>query len=566
MARLVPAVDPSEIDNPGERKIAQVLSDQLPDSTIVIHSFNWLRKTHSGKLLEHECDFVLVDSKSGILFIEVKGGIISYRQETDEWVRILPNGGIRTIKSPLDQVTKNMYGIIDLIRQSLKFEDLPFTYGFAVAFPDGRFQGTTPPNFSRELIIDATRLNKMKSAVSSIFHCFRRNHHRSLTKPEFQAVKRALFPHYDVVPISWREIERQEHMLHRLTEEQKNALDFLSMQRVALIEGGAGTGKTMLAIAKAQQLAADGFRVLLLCYNRPLKEWLSSNLSDEYDNIVVNNYHGFVHDACKRTGIEFKVPTDRTAQDFWHNEAPEKLMAACGMLSTEERFDAVIVDEGQDFRELWWISLESAFRDAQNKKCFYVFLDPKQNLYVTDLELPDEFRERRFPLLANCRNTIQIASHCANIIGTQTHTKPFSPRGEEPVVLQVETVAQALDEVSRKVKELCTSTSGNLRRSQVAVLAPRKTDESWPVQFGKGIPATRKIDNWRRNEGVLIASPYQFKGLESDVAIVLTKQIQGDERSTIENYVARSRAKHILIVVEIRELNTIITTKAVKNT
>ena len=51
MARLVPAVDPSEIDNPGERTIVQVLADQLLDSTIVIHSFNWLRKTPSGKLL-----------------------------------------------------------------------------------------------------------------------------------------------------------------------------------------------------------------------------------------------------------------------------------------------------------------------------------------------------------------------------------------------------------------------------------------------------------------------------------------------------------------------------------
>ena len=50
-----------------------------------------------------------------------------------------------------------------------------------------------------------------------------------------------------------------------------------------------------------------------------------------------------------------------------------------------------MVDEGQDFHELWWTSLESVFRDPHDKGCYYVFFDPNQNLYVQEPCLPEEF-------------------------------------------------------------------------------------------------------------------------------------------------------------------------------
>ncbi len=82
---------------------------------------------------------------------------------------------------------------------------------------------------------------------------------------------------------------------------------------------------------------------------------------------------------------------DRNDQTFWNSVAPEALMQACDGLGPEHKFDAVVVDEGQDFRELWWTSLEAVFRDPDAKGCYYVFYDPRRNQYVDKPSLPAEF-------------------------------------------------------------------------------------------------------------------------------------------------------------------------------
>ena len=69
MARLIPRIDPSEIINSGERKVAEALVSQLPNDVEVFHSFNWLRSNSRGTLLEGESDFVVIDPDHGLLFI-----------------------------------------------------------------------------------------------------------------------------------------------------------------------------------------------------------------------------------------------------------------------------------------------------------------------------------------------------------------------------------------------------------------------------------------------------------------------------------------------------------------
>ena len=78
MARLIPKIEPSDIRNSSERKVAEALVRQLPDSNIVIHSFNWTAKSRFDTIDEGECDCIVLDPDRGMLFIEVKGGIIKY--------------------------------------------------------------------------------------------------------------------------------------------------------------------------------------------------------------------------------------------------------------------------------------------------------------------------------------------------------------------------------------------------------------------------------------------------------------------------------------------------------
>ena len=78
MARLFPALTPDEIENPGERAVARALIEQLPNRIEIFHSFNWLGRDRRGTIQEGECDFVLLDPESGLLFVEVKGGALAF--------------------------------------------------------------------------------------------------------------------------------------------------------------------------------------------------------------------------------------------------------------------------------------------------------------------------------------------------------------------------------------------------------------------------------------------------------------------------------------------------------
>ena len=550
MANLFPKVKPDDIQNSGERSVARALIEQLPRRVEVFHSFNWLARSSRGTLLEGECDFILLEPEKGLLFVEVKGGSLLF--DGEKWVREVGTQRREINKDPFEQAQRAMHDIVDIVKRRYPAlsNGLPFTYGFAVAFPDCRVSGWLPPSIQRELILDAARLRSLPDALRRIFESFARRDDRALYSNEVASVREALYPKYQLVPVLWRKIEDQEERLRRLTDEQQRILDILAQRPKAAISGVAGSGKTLLALAKAQAMARRGFRTLLLCYNRPLKDWLCDSVADEFGgNLVIDNYHGLADELCRTADVPMWNRGEIGDREFWSEVVPAALDEACGKLGPEHKFDAIIVDEGQDFQDLWWDSLQSVFRDATNKACYYVFYDPKQNLFVDHPSLPDELGPP-YVLPTNCRNTVRIAAHCASLVGHENQTRDDAPLGEEPAMVSVDTLREAVQAAGRRVRELCLSNVGGLKTSQVAVLAPAAVDEFWPDRFAT-IPLTRDFEEWRQGKGVLIATWGRFKGLEADAVVIIETPIGNEARETTSRYVARSRAKHLLTVIEV---------------
>jgi superfamily I DNA/RNA helicase len=226
------------------------------------------------------------------------------------------------------------------------------------------------------------------------------------------------------------------------------------------------------------------------------------------------------------------------------------MMNALGVLGAEDKFDAIIVDEGQDFRELWWTSMDSLFRDPENKGCYFVFYDPKQNVFATSASLPSELGEP-FDLPMNCRNTVKIAEHCAGLIGIESNVLPSAPAGDEPEILKSADFKEAFRLAAKKVNEWCQAGKGGLKSSQVAVLAPSSQKDDCPDKFGS-VPMTTKFDDWRNDQGVLFSSAKRFKGLEADAVVILCHPPEEPDE-LMEQYVARSRAKHVLVVIEVEK-------------
>src|SRR5207247_5440912 len=100
------------------------------------------------------------------------------------------------------------------------------------------------------------------------------------------------------------EMAEEERELLRLTEQQYYILDMLDRHPRAAIAGCAGSGKTFLAAEKARRLAQQGFRVLVLCFNRLLAQYLRRGLAD-VDEIDVFSFDGLCYEIIREAGREF---------------------------------------------------------------------------------------------------------------------------------------------------------------------------------------------------------------------------------------------------------------------
>ena len=153
--------------------------------------------------------------------------------------------------------------------------------------------------------------------IAALRRLKRRAHHRELGDREVESVREALYPRYELVPVIWRKIEDQEERLRRLTNQQRRLLDYLAHQPKAAIRGVAGSGKTMLAPAKAQREARAGRRTLLPCYNQPLQDWLKAAVPALFGkDLVVLNYHSLVSRLCREAGVPLWERRDGNDQDF----------------------------------------------------------------------------------------------------------------------------------------------------------------------------------------------------------------------------------------------------------
>ena len=547
MARLVPKLEPLEIENLSERKVATVLVKQLPDSNVVIHSFEWTARRKQCAHVEGECDFIVLDPKYGMLFVEVKGGLIKYLPDEEIWVRILSAGRKNMrIKDPFKQVRRNRYEIVNYVKKKLKGDNFYFTHQHAVMFPDGEFRGQHPASVQREQILDENSLDQMQEAVRGLF----RKSNTVMSERQFRRLQHALLPKFEIIPILFQTIENQEAMLHRATEDQKKLIDSLREHKNAAIRGGAGTGKTLLAIAKAQELAAAGNRTLLVCFNRALGDWLRNIVSDEFDDLLsIHTFHSLASEFCKLAKIKFVDSNSASDQNFWNEVAPKLLVKACKRLPSNQKFDAVIVDEGQDFSSLWWNSIKYVFRNYDQRSCYYVFYDPRQKFdYKNPVELPNDIGAP-FVLDTNCRNTKEIAKHCADIFNEKIKTKADTPSGISPQIHREDSWQSAFRKANQIVKGLCRTGKHGLSYSQVVILTPGNARDHWPSRFRK-IKIDSAINQWRKNKFVLVASLHQFKGLEADVVILLTPKLPKTMGfHHIEYYVGCSRAKHMLHVI-----------------
>lgn len=184
--------------------------------------------------------------------------------------------------------------------------------------------------------------------------------------------------------------------IEALTQDQYRILEWTRGFRRASVSGCAGSGKTLVALEKAIRLEKAGLQVLVLCHNPFLAEHL---------RFLTSRTTIRVHDFAEWVAYLVDDQRQTTGSTDWiHYEEPteEDIAAATSRLrESKVRYDAVVVDEGQDFRDSWWTLIDCTFADPEYA-ILYVFHDDNQALLPLRSTYP--VQEAPFSMSKNCRN------------------------------------------------------------------------------------------------------------------------------------------------------------------
>jgi len=554
MPFLIPPVSVDTIEPYSEQRVISALMDQLPKECLVFHNFEYVTGgTTSGKgsnqrLLEGEIDAVILWPNKGLLVLEVKGGQIQYCDLTASWKSGNRNGQF-SIKDPFQQARNNMHSLLDCMGKELKTNlKGALTYGYAVVFPTSNALGALPHSANPSIVCDAQKMETIGRFIEGALNNWQRNNNASFSnKFTLKQLHRAIIPAFNLVPSLKAQIDGDNVQLLRLTSDQRRFLDFAENLTRARVDGVAGSGKTLLAVEQARRYAIDGKRTLLLCYNKSLAEWIKDVVTDDESEkeslaIDVRTFHDFCAHACKIAGKEFAP--DGTSE-FWKEKTAELLAEASSSL---EKYDAIVVDEGQDFREVWWLAIEECLAEDGR---IMVFCDPQQDIFGAEGLSAIDVGDRVLKLPMNCRNSQNIAQFCGDIIDIDSNTHEKAPVGV-PVKLQIEKKDERrLGIVQELVKKWIESEG--LKPSQVAILSPWKKEKTCLAGTEKlgNVLLTDSIDDWNDGNGVLLTTIRGFKGLEADVVLLIDITSPGEHPvfSVSDYYVACSRAKSVLHVL-----------------
>lgn len=512
-----------EPDEQSEKIVADFLR-RLPNPWIILHHVSWqgVRGARQG---DGEADFIVLHPQRGAIVIEVKGGGIHL--DKGRWQTTDRFGHVYAIKNPYEQAVASKHALVEWLKR--------FTFnsrirvGHAVAFPHHAQLPSLGPVAPPEISFSLTELSDIEN---SILRCVRHwQCSANLSASETQILTSSLAPTVEVKRKLFNSSNQAEERILTLTAEQVAIFSGLRAARGGLVLGSAGTGKTVLAVARAQQLARDGFRTLLVCYNELLGEQLAKSL-DNTPNLTTSTYHGLCMGAARKA--KRSIPTELT-ESWWENEAPDLLLTSSG--NSEDGYDAVVVDEGQDFSPLWLDSLRLVLNSGKASP-FFVFADPRQDIWKRQWR-DDEDYPFSWELTLNLRNTEPIARKVSAIAGfdcVPTGVTGPKPEWRCPVGDKVEE-GDVLDTLQRLIDE-------GFRPGSLVILT------NSPKTCGRLRDRTAgsfSLGKWG-GKGFSVETIRRFKGLESQGILLVLEQCDMEEARLLA-YIGTSRARSVLSVV-----------------
>jgi len=494
-----------------------------------------------------EIDFIVTHPYFGIVLIEVKGQGVICKDGT--WFR-----GDKKTKDPYTQIEdargnlnqflfQNIEELKPIIKDEKDMRKISSSIHTLVVFP-------FLPDF-QNLGMKASKSNTLtQTDLNDVAGYFKDN----IPQKDFGSLKGiqekfkdVVLPNVNTAPLRGLTKNLMEQMMAS-TEEQKVILNaILDNNSHVAVKGPAGSGKTVLAVEAARQAAEKGEKVLFLCYNQNLSRFLSDLLSD---NPLIEVYSLFglfakININLKDVGTSNLNPSDAApiiAEIM--NDNFDKF---------ETSFDILIIDEAQDYSSLFWPTFDLL---TENKKWF-LFYDTRQAITHSDWALPELSNKSwtTFPLTKYLRSTKEISQQVLKVYNDEYNASAIS--GLEPQYIQLKN--KGWEEGLSVLIHILTGLfeTEKYHASQVQILIPHsrylEEVEQAPYKPNLKIGAIKEVR---------IESIHKFKGLESEVVVMILPSVESLESETTKDtksliYVGMSRATSLLIIIGDQEVKTL---------
>lgn len=548
MAVMIPETLPDNASE-GEKHVAALLRG-LPDD-VVIYYEPIIRRRYP--------DFVLIVPEIGVLIIEVKGIPLSwftnvdhhhlrYRQAGSDHEALHPARQAREYQNRLMGACSDNPGKSGISKNGY----LPFAFGHLVILTaisrNELNESPWAPFFPGHSTIYMDELEEIghsgRAWISALRNCIDPDIPvRSMDEKQVSFVRSILHPEATLPGLFPEEDEPQKSPLRILDFEQERAARSMGGGH-RIIYGVPGSGKTVILVARAKLLADAGKSVLVLCYNAALQDYLARQLAG-VKNVCVER---FGHWAVSQG-----APVNKDNRQLFGAGLLEIMQMGKGDAGA---YDAVLIDEGQDFQPSWFRCAVLALKEPAQGDLVICY-DENQNLYGATapvwsaLGIRAKGRTRR--LKRNYRNTREIASvaHSFCVIRSdhdddQPVSVPLSPdncsrSGPWPRILQAPSREAQIQRCLAIINDMLRgvlSVDGNplkVSAEDILVLTPSKQLKN---AFAERLSAEM--------QGVDVSTIHAARGLQRRITIMIGAD---DIRDRNLIYVGLTRPEELLVVL-----------------
>lgn len=540
--RVLPASVRADHRRQAEVKVFDRLSTQLPDRFTVFYSSPWLGTDHLGNELDGECDFLIVHREYGLLAIEVKGGRISFSPEEDQWRSKDRNNHRSKIKDPVNQARRAKHELLKKLKDYRKWSTRRINAAHGVILPDSSVpSGDLGADRPRKIFCDFKQfrdclpdwINDRMNVGARPTNC------SPLGSDGILALEALLAKDFNLSFQIGAALFDDELAFSTLEPVQYQVLTHISGIPRAQIRGAAGTGKTVLAVEEAIRSSAAGRRTLLTCFNRTLGDNLVQKLGDR-EHLTVGNFHKICRKAAEQAGLVVQGGVSRPV-----DELPQLLYEAVSA-RTDLKWDAIIVDEAQDFEEDWWISVEAALNDRAQLRLFF---DSNQSLYERDEASIHGLEASPISLNLNLRNTKKIHAG-SNEHYSGLETTAVGPEGLDIHWIEARTAEEKAALAYKELRRLLNAES--VQSQDIAILLESSEAVADFMELARRGGIETEGANDVNTGAVIVDTTRRFKGLERGAVIFVAPDGGNPKRQELA-YVGFTRARSYLTVVAAKQ-------------